>query len=59
MESWQILLHIAATLGWDAQQVDIKTAFLNGLLPDNKVQFMEQPTGFEEPGREDWIWKLK
>jgi uncharacterized membrane protein AbrB (regulator of aidB expression) len=33
MESWCILLHIAATLGWDAQQINIKTAFLYGLLP--------------------------
>jgi hypothetical protein len=30
MESWHILLHLAAHLGWDAQQIDIKTAFLYG-----------------------------
>ena len=59
MESWRILLHIAASLGWDAQQIDVKTAFLYGLLPKNEVQFMEQPNGFEEIGKEDWVWKLK
>lgn len=59
MESWQILLHIAATLGWDAQQIDMKTAFLYGLLPDNEVQYMEQPKGFEERGKEEWVWKLQ
>ena len=59
MESWRILLHIAATLGWDSQQIDIKTAFLYGLLPDDEVQYMEQPRGFEETGKETWIWKLQ
>jgi hypothetical protein len=58
MESWRILLHLAAHLGWDAQQIDIKTAFLYGLLPEEETQFMYQPTSFEEPGKEDWVWKL-
>ena len=58
MESWCILLNIMAALGWDAQQIDIKTAFLYGLLPDDEVQFMEQPEGFLEPGKETWVWKL-
>jgi hypothetical protein len=55
MESWRILLHLAAHLGWDAQQIDIKTAFLYGMLPEDKTQYMYQPTGFEEPGQEDWV----
>ena len=59
MESWRILLHIAASLDWDAQQIDIKTAFLYGLLPDDEVQYMEQPQGFEEEGKEEWVWKIQ
>lgn len=59
MESWRILLHIAAALGWDIQQIDVKTAFLYGLLPDNEIQYMEQPSGFEEPGKEDHVWVLQ
>ena len=59
MESWQILLHIATSLDWDAQQIDIKTAFLYGLLPDDEVQYMEQPQGFEEEGKEGWVWKIQ
>ena len=43
MESWWILLHIMATLAWDVQQIDIKTAFLYGLLPEDEIQYMEQP----------------
>ena len=36
MESWRILLHLAASLNWDAQQIDIKTTFLYGLLPEDE-----------------------
>ena len=59
MESWRILLHLAASLNWDAQQIDIKTAFLYGLLPEEEYQYMEQPPEFEEPGKEDWVWVIQ
>ena len=59
MESWWILLHIATSLDWDAQEINIKTAFLCGLLPDDEVQYMEQPQGFEEKGKEEWVWKIQ
>ena len=59
MESWHILLHIAAVNNWDAQQIDVKMAFLYGLLPDHEVQYMEQPEGFAEKGKEDHIWLLQ
>ena len=59
MESWRILLHLAAALDWDAQQIDIKTAFLYGLLPKEEYQYMEQPPEFEEPGKEDWVWVIQ
>lgn len=59
MESWQILLHLVAALDWDAQKIDINTAFLYGLLPDDKIQYMEQPNGFEEPGKEEYVWRIE
>lgn len=59
MESTRILLHFAAQRGWDVQQVDVKTAFLYGLLPEDEVQFLEQPEGFPEEGKEDWVWQLQ
>ena len=59
MESWRILLHLAASLRWDAQQVDVKTAFFYGLFPEEEVQYTEQPAGFKEPSKEDWVWKLE
>jgi Reverse transcriptase (RNA-dependent DNA polymerase) len=59
MESWRILLYIAASKGWDAQQINIKTAFLYGLLLDDEIQYMQQPMGFKEQGKEAWVWHLK
>lgn len=58
MESFRVLLHIAAANNWELHQVDIKTAFLYGFLPDDEVCYMEQPSGFEEPGQADWVWEL-
>lgn len=58
-ESMRLLLKIAAARDWDIQQTDVKTAFLYGLLSPDEVQYMEQPEGFEEPGKEDWVWQLQ
>ena len=58
LESFRSLLHIAAVLDWDIQHVDIKTAFLHGVLPESETVFMEQPPGFEVPGKEDWVMRL-
>jgi hypothetical protein len=58
LESFRAILHIAATRGWDIQQVDVKTAFLNATLPADKIQYARQPKHFEEAGKEGWVWKL-
>ncbi|KAJ3538090.1 hypothetical protein NMY22_g5310 [Coprinellus aureogranulatus] len=59
MESARVLMHIAAKRGWDVQQLDVKTAYLYSLLPEDETQYMYQPEGFEEPGKEGWVWKLQ
>ena len=59
MESWRILLHLAAALNWSSKQTDVKTAFLYSILPDDEVQWMEQPEGMEEEGFEDYVWMLQ
>ncbi|PPQ82256.1 hypothetical protein CVT24_001894 [Panaeolus cyanescens] len=41
MESWRILFHIAAALDWEMNQMDVKTAFLYGILPEDEIQYME------------------
>ena len=56
LESLRTILHIGAAMDWDIQQMDIKTAYLYGLLEEEC--WMEQPEGFEEPGKEDWVWAL-
>lgn len=58
LESFRTILHIAATLNWDVQHFDIKTAFLHGVLTEDEVTFMEQPPGFESPGKEEWVMRL-
>ncbi|KAJ3568720.1 hypothetical protein NP233_g5535 [Leucocoprinus birnbaumii] len=59
LESLRILLHLAAINDWDIRQLDIKTAYLYGVLPEEEIQYMEQPKGFEEPGKENWVWELR
>src|SRR6266478_3604615 len=39
------------------QHMDITSTFLNGTL--NETVYMHQLKGFEVPGREGWVWKLK
>ena len=58
LESFRTLMHIATCLDWDIQHFDIKTAFLHGVLPEMETVFMEQPPGFEEPEKSDWVWCL-
>ena len=59
MESFRVLAHLASTLGWDLEQLDVKTAFLYGILPDDERCYMEQPEGFEEPGTKGThVWEL-
>ena len=58
LKSFRSLLHLAASLGWDVQHFDIKTAFLHGVLPENETAYMEQPPGFKAPGKETWVMQL-
>ena len=59
MESLHLILHLAAVNGWKVQQIDVKTAYLYGLLPADKVVYMEQPISFAKPGKEDWVLELQ
>ena len=59
LKSFRMLLHIVASLDWDIHQFDVKTAFLHGLLDEEEFQYMEQPEGFKEPGKEDWVWHVE
>jgi hypothetical protein len=56
-ESLRLLLALAALEDWEIHQMDVKSAFLNGLL-DEEI-FMEQPQGFIIAGQSDKVCLLK
>lgn len=58
METYQVVFHIAAAMGWAVHQVDVKTVFLRRFLPPGEHVFMEQPKGFEMEGKENWIQRV-
>ena len=51
------LLAVTNVRDWDIHQMDVKTAFLQGDLEDEI--YMEQPEGFVNEERTDFVWKLK
>ena len=57
LESIRILLAIASHLNFKLYQMDVKSAFLNGMLQDEV--YVEQPKGFVDPHRPDDVYKLK
>ena len=44
-------------MGWSIHQMDVKTAFLNGIIQEEV--YIEQPQGFEQHERETHVWRLK
>jgi Reverse transcriptase (RNA-dependent DNA polymerase) len=56
-ESLQLLLALAVLEDWEIHQMDIKSAFLNGLL-DEEI-YMEQPQGFINPDHPNKVYLLK
>ena len=57
LESIRILLAIFSHLNFKLYQMDVKSAFLNGML--QKKVFVEQLKGFVDPHRPDDVYKLK
>jgi hypothetical protein len=53
----RVIIALAALLGVIIHQLDVKTAFLNGILTTRV--YVEQPTGFEQGNREKKVWRLK
>jgi len=56
-ESLRLLLALAALEDWEVHQLDVKSAFLNGVL--DKEIYMEQPQGFITTGKETQVCHLK
>ena len=57
LKSIRILLAIFSHLNFKLYQIDVKSAFLNGML--QKKVFVEQLKGFVDPHRPDDVYKLK
>ena len=55
-ETIRALIAIAVHLNWPIHQLDVLTAFLNGILKEDV--YMIQPPGFLQPGVENLVCKL-
>eukprot|EP00253_Pinus_taeda_P024667 PITA_24667 len=57
METVRAMLSIAAQNKWKIYQMDVKSAFLNGVLMEEV--YIEQPLGYEKKGQEHKVCRLK
>jgi hypothetical protein len=57
METVRFLLALAAHSGWEVHHMDVKSAFLNGVL--NEEVYVSQPPGYIVAGKENSVLKLK
>jgi hypothetical protein len=55
--SIKTVIFIATEMGWKIHQMDVKNAFLNGLIEEEV--YIEKPLGFEVHGRESHVCRLK
>jgi hypothetical protein len=51
------VISIAVEVGWKIYQMDVKTAFLNGLIEEEV--YIEQPCGCEVHGSDSHVCRLK
>ena len=56
LESIRLLIAYASHHNFNLQQMDVKSAFLNG--PINELVYVKQPPGFEDPYFPDHVYQL-
>ncbi|XP_071677134.1 uncharacterized protein [Lolium perenne] len=52
----RLVLAISVSRGWSLRQLDVKNAFLHGVLEEEV--YMRQPPGYEERGKMNYVCKL-
>ena len=57
LETIRLIISLATQNNWRIHQMDVKSAFLNGVLKEEV--YIDQPQGYEVKGKEDNILKLK
>ena len=57
LEANRMLLAYAAHHNFKLYQIDVKSAFLNGLIQE--LVYVEQPPGFEDPKFPNHVYKLQ
>ncbi|KAE8676644.1 hypothetical protein F3Y22_tig00111582pilonHSYRG00249 [Hibiscus syriacus] len=57
LETIRLIISLAAQNKWKIQHMDVKSAFLNGVLEEEV--YIQQPSGYEVKGHEDKVLKLK
>src|SRR5713226_1158754 len=57
MDTIKAALAILAQNQWPVYQMDVKSAFLNGILKEEF--YVDQPPGYTVKGHEDKVYKLK
>lgn len=57
LESVRLLLAVACHLRFKLYQMDVKSAFLNGVLQEEV--YVEQPLGFKDPHNPEHVYRLK
>ena len=56
MDTIRTIVFTAAQRGWDIFQLDVKSAFLHGVLTEDV--YVQQPEGYEVEGEEEKVYKL-
>jgi hypothetical protein len=55
--SIRAIISLAASMGWNLHQMDVKTTFLNGAIKEEV--YIEQPQGFEVHSKDTHVCRLK
>jgi histone deacetylase 1/2 len=53
----RLVLAVSVSRGWSLRQLDVKNAFLHGVLEEEV--YMRQPPGYEDRGKQNYICKLE